>query len=119
MPRIAFQQSVVLVGQCADILWQLGAGLPKTTGSQNVSQSSSAARPKIRECLFGEPLKLPRFRIPLNGPIEVRGLELLEPGAKPLQLVEWQVGDGSFDIFKLRHGELHPVRCVIEYGAPG
>ena len=61
--------------------------LARMTGWQSVSQFSSAARLKVCKRLLSESVELARFGIPFDGLIEMRGLELLEPSAKLLELI--------------------------------
>ena len=78
-------------------------------GWQSASQFSSAARLKVCKRLLSESVELARLGIPFNGLIEMRGLELLEPSAKLLELISGQIRDGSLDIFQCRHGESSPA----------
>jgi hypothetical protein len=52
-----------------------------------------------RKSLFRIRIKLAGADIPLNGGVELRRIEGLEPGAKPRQLAWGELFDGFFDIF--------------------
>ena len=71
---------------------------------QNASQFSSAACLKVFKGLLCESIELASFDVTLDRLIESLSLELLEPGAKPFELLNWQLSDRFFDVFKCRHG---------------
>jgi hypothetical protein len=75
------------------------------TGWRNASQFPRATCLEVRNRLLGQPIEFAGFGISLDLLVEMRRLELLEPSAKLLELIVRQLGDGSLDIFKGRHGQ--------------
>jgi hypothetical protein len=74
-----------------------------TTGSRSVSQIARAAGAEKGERPLGKRVEPARFGAPLDPPVEMSGLELLEPGAELFQLIRRQFGYGFFDVIKGGH----------------
>ncbi len=70
---------------------------------QNASQFARTAGAVLGESFLGKCVELARLRVPLNSGIELRGVESLEPRAKPRKLAGSELFNGLFDLFSGGH----------------
>src|SRR5258708_24010776 len=84
-----------------------GAAMPRRqariSGKRNASQVARAPGWVRGKGLIRVRIKLAGMDVPLNCGVELRGVEGLEPGAKPRELARGELFNGFLDVFCSGH----------------
>jgi hypothetical protein len=94
--------SAATCGSCVDAKIPDIAALTRATLAllkRNASQIARLPGAVRGESLFGLRIKLAAARVPLNGSIELRRVEGLEPRTKPREFARRKLLDGFLDVF--------------------
>jgi hypothetical protein len=93
-----------LRGPALELQWRSGLRFAPSVAvtssvKRNASQLAGAPGAVRGESFFRMRIKLAGPRVPLNGGVELRRIEGLEPRAKSRQLARGKLFDGFFDVF--------------------
>ncbi|SHH45113.1 hypothetical protein SAMN05443248_4850 [Bradyrhizobium erythrophlei] len=111
--------SAATCGSCVDAkIPDIAALIRATLASLTRNASQIARQPGVvrGESLFGLRIKLSGARVPLNGSIELRRVEGLEPRTKPREFARRKLLDGLFDVFGGGHDRDIAFRRGAEKG---